>query len=355
MGVYKRGKSWILDFYYGGTRYYESVGPVNRTVAKEKLVIRKREVIQGLYKPKAAIVQFDKFKDLYLEYSESNKKKSSYGRDISSLKNLSKVFSGKTLSQIAPFSVERYKTTRRDQGVAPATINRELGCLRHMFNIAIKWGKVQANPVTGVSFLKEPKEKDRILTYEEEIQLLETVRTGHKSKHLENIIIVALHTGMRKGEILNLKWSQVNFRNGYIVVEGTKTNDIRKVPMNKTLTNCLKSIKSKDAEYVFTENRKPYTDVKRAWWTALERAGIKDFRFHDLRHTFGSRLGMAGFDIKTIGEIMGHKDVKMTMRYSHPTPEHKVKAVQSLDRSHSDFHSSLLSQGTTPIVSIGHH
>jgi integrase len=106
---------------------------------------------------------------------------------------------------------------------------------------------------------------------------------------------------------------------------------IRKIPMNKKLTEALEGAKKlSKGEYVFSENRGPYGDVKTGWWTALKNAGIEGFTFHGLRHTFGSRLGMAGVDLRTIQKLMGHKDMKMTMRYSHPTPEHKKKAVEML-------------------------
>ena len=124
---------------------------------------------------------------------------------------------GKILSEINPLLIEKYKLTRKEEGAEPATINRELGCLRHMFNMAINWRKAQNYPFgfgkNKVKFLKEPKGKDRILTEEEEVRLLEAVRLTTKSQHLEPIIITALNTGMRKGEILNLKWSNVDFKN----------------------------------------------------------------------------------------------------------------------------------------------
>jgi integrase len=171
------------------------------------------------------------------------------------------------LSEINPFLIERYKLTRKEEGAEPATINRELGCLRHMFNMAIKWGKALGNPVREVKFLKEPKETYRILTEEEEVRLLETVRLTTKSRHLEPIIIVALNTGMRKGEILNLKWSNVDFKNRVIIVEGTKNGEIRKVPMNEKLTVTLESAKKvSSGEYGFSDNGKPYGDIKTGWW-----------------------------------------------------------------------------------------
>jgi len=355
MGVYQIGKSWYLDFYYAGKRYKESIGAVNRTVAKEKLIVRKREVIQGTYKPKKTEIPFEKFREQYLEYSRSNKMPSSAQRDENSLKHLQRVFDGKRLSDISPFLIEKYKTMRKGEGAKPATINHELACLRHLFTMAVKWGKASANPGREVKLLKEPAGKDRILTYEEEKRLLDYVGSGPKSKHLEASIITALNTGMRKGEILSLKWENVDFKTGYIIVERTKNGEIRKIPMNAPLTTALKNVKSSipSSEYVFSSGGNPFGDVKTAWWKALKETGIERFRFHDMRHTFGSRLGMAGVDIKTIQELMGHKDIKMTMRYSHPTPEHKKQAVKVLESSHTGFHTTSQEAEMGKVVSIG--
>jgi integrase len=358
MGVYLRGKSWYIDFYYEGKRYTEKVGKVAKSVAEEKLDIKRSEVIRGDWKPKKIQISFDKFKTEYLELTRGDKKPNSSLRDECSLKHLSKAFDGKMLSEINPLLIERYKKIRKEEGAEPATINRELGCLRHMFNMAIAWGKAQSYPFgfgkNKVKFLKEPKGKDRILSEEEESMLLETVKLTTKSQHLEPIIITALNTGMRKGEILNLKWSNVDFKTGHILVEETKNGEIRRVPMNKKLTAILESGKKiSKGEYVFSENGKPYGDVKTGWWSALKKAKIEGFRFHDLRHTFGSRLGMAGVDIRTIQELMGHKDIKMTMRYSHPTPEHKKNAVKMLDGVTTFFTTVDKNPDSHKVVSIG--
>ena len=353
MGVYLRGESWYINFYESGRRYTERVGQVSKSIAEEKLAIRKSEVIRGEWKPKQVRTPFDKFQGQYLEWSKGNKKPRSFLRDESSLKHLSRFFGGKALSEISSFMVEKYKLARKEEGAGPATINRELACLRHMFNMALKWKKAQSNPVREVKFFKEPKEKDRILSKEEEARLLEAVRTGHKSKHLEPIIITALNTGMRKGEILNLKWSNVDFKNGFIVVEGTKNDEIRQIPLNKKLTEALQDVrKASKGEYVFSDKGKPYTDVKTGWWTALKRAGIENFTFHGMRHTFGSRLGMAGEDLRTIQELMGHKDINMTMRYSHPTPEHKKRAVEKLDEVTSILTTPPKTEERPKVVSI---
>jgi integrase len=358
MGVYLRGKSWYIDFYYEGKRYTEKVGKVAKSVAEEKLDVKRSEVIRGEWKPKKIQISFDKFKEEYLELTRGDKKPKSSLRDECSLKHLSKTFDGKMLSEINSLLIEKYKKTRKEEGAEPATINRELGCLRHMFNMAIAWGKAQNYPFgfgkNKVKFLKEPKGKDRILSEEEEVRLLEAVRLTTKSQHLEPIIITALNTGMRKGEILNLKWSNVDFKTGYILVEETKNGEIRRVPMNKKLTETLEGAKKvSKSEYVFSDNGKPYGDVKTGWWTALKKAKIEEFRFHDLRHTFGSRLGMAGVDIRTIQELMGHKDIKMTMRYSHPTPEHKKNAVKMLDGVTTFFTTVDKNPDSHKVVSIG--
>jgi integrase len=253
--------------------------------------------------------------------------------------------------------IEKYKLTRKEEEAGPATINRELACLRHMFNMALKWKKAQVNPVREVKFLKEPEEKDRILSEEEEVRLLEAVRTGHKSKHLEAIILTALNTGMRKGEIFNLKWSNVDFKNGVVtVVDKFKNGKIRSIPMNKVLTATLEGAKKvSKGDYVFLNNGKPYTDVKTGWWTALKNAGIEGFTFHGLRHTFGSRLGMRGIDIKAIAELMGHTDIKMTQRYSHPTPEYKKKAVEALEKVTTIFTTEAIPEESRKVVSIRKH
>jgi integrase len=333
-GITRKGDSLWLDFYYRGKRYREGLGPVSMTYAKERLILKKRDLIEGQNKPKIARVSFKQFKEEFLKWSKGNKKPKSSLRDECSLKHLQAFFNDKLLSEVSPFLVEKYKLLRKDEGAKPRTIAIELACLRHIFNLAMKWGKAASNPVQGVKFPKEPQAKDRILSEEEEPRLLEAVRTGHKAKHLEAIIVTALNTGMRKGEILNLKWENVDFKNRVITVEGTKTGEIRRIPMNNKLTEIFQSAKKESkGEFVFSENGNPYGDVKTGWWTALERAGIENFRFHDLRHTFGSRLGMSGVDVKAIADLMGHKTIQMTMRYSHPTPEYKRKAVELLDRT----------------------
>jgi integrase len=355
MGVYLRGKSWYIDFYYEGKRYTEKVGKVSKSVAEEKLDIKRSEVIRGEWKPKVVKIPFERFKEQYLEFSLANKNPRTALRDTVSLRPLQRFFAGKSISEINPFMIEKYKQKRREDGVSVRTINIELACLRHMFNMALKWGKAQKNPLKEVKFFKEPEGKDRILSPEEEIRLLEAVRTSKKGKHLEPIIITGLLSGMRKGEILNLRCLNVDLKNRIITVEGTKSGYLRKIPMNSKLTETLDHVRRKNQnEFVFSdESGKPYKSFRTALEQALKKAGIENLTFHSLRHTFGTRLGMAGVDIKTIQELMGHRDIKMTMRYSHPTAEHKRKAVELLNGVTSIFTTDEVDRIDRKVVNIG--
>jgi integrase len=354
MGLYLRGKSWYLNFYYEGKRYNEKIGQVSKSVAQEKLNIKRSEVIRGEWKPKAVRISFDKFKEQYLEFSLSNKRAGTSKRDVVSLKPLQKFFGGKFISEINPFLIEKYKQKRKEDGVSVRTINVELACLRHMFNMAMRWGKAQKNPLKEVKLFKETEGKDRILSPEEEVRLFDAIRSSKRTLHLEPIVFTALATGMRKSEVLNLKWSNVDLVNRLIVVEGTKSGYVRKIPMNTRLTEVLSSAKKiSQAENVFVNERgEPYKSFRTSWDHVLQRAKIEDLTFHSLRHTFGTRLGMAGVDVKTIQELMGHRDIKMTMRYSHPTPEHKRKAVELLNRVTTNLTTEGIDRRNRKVVNI---
>ncbi len=138
---------------------------------------------------------------------------------------------------------------------------------------------------------------------------------------------------MRRGEILGLKWERVDLRHGFILLDITKSGKRREIPLNDTLIELFTDMPHGiESVYVFTnEDGDPYKSVKRSFKTALRRAGIHDFRFHDLRHTFASHLVMAGADITSVKEVLGHKSLEMTMRYAHLAPEHKKRTVSILD------------------------
>ncbi len=141
---------------------------------------------------------------------------------------------------------------------------------------------------------------------------------------------------MRKGEIFNLKWQDVNFDLKLIHVSDSKNSEARDIPLNDTCYETLKALREKAEEgqdYIFVNPKtgKPYDDIKRSFKTALKKAEIEDFTFHDLRHTFASHLVMNGVDLMTVKELLGHKEIKMTMRYSHLSPDHKKIAVKRIE------------------------
>ncbi len=153
------------------------------------------------------------------------------------------------------------------------------------------------------------------------------------SPHLRPIVETALLTGMRRGEVLSLKWDQI--RNGFIYLRETKANKARQIPINDRLAAVLKEVRRKNqlkSEYVFCDSQgRRFYEVKRSFNSACRRAGLEDFRFHDLRHTFASRLVMKGASLKAVQELLGHADMKMTMRYAHLSQEHLRDSVNLLN------------------------
>lgn len=217
----------------------------------------------------------------------------------------------------------------------PATVNRLLATLKHMFSKAVDWEMVEEEVQKKVRKVKLEKEQNgrlRYLTIDECHALL-----NQCPEHLKPIVVTALNTGMRRGEILNLKWEQVDLTHGFILLSVTKNGERREIPINDTLASTLRTLKSRFAAgYVFTaQTGKPFKDIKTGFVSACRRAGIKDFRFHDLRHTFASHLVMNGVEILTVKELLGHKTLAMTLRYAHLAPSHKVKAVDILNSAMS--------------------
>jgi integrase len=229
-------------------------------------------------------------------------------------------------------AIERYKRQRKGDGVSEVTINRELAFLKNVFTKAVEWGKTGENPVKKVRFYREDNSRARFLTDEEEERLL-----AHCKPQLQALVITALHTGFRASELCSLTWNDIDFRRRMITVRAgyAKNGESRTVPMNEVLTTTLKAVKlhSADGERVFCNRQgTPYRSFRTAFERAVRLAGIADFTFHDLRHTFASRLVMAGVDLPTVKELLGRKDISMTMRYAHLSSDHKQAAVKKLEK-----------------------
>lgn len=328
MRVYERNGAWHIDYSFNGRRVRKKVGSSKKmadlALKQVELRIAKREFL-GYVEAKKML--FEKLCEEYLLYSKANKAQGSYERDQLSIKHLLKAFGSKLLSEITTRDIEAYKNQRRDE-VAPATVNRELSCIKHMLGKAVKWGYLSANPADGVAKFKEPPGRVRYLNEDEIERLLECC-----SGHIRPVVVMALNTGMRRGEILGLKWQDVDLPNRVSKVIRTKNNEMRMIPINGTLYNELAALEPGIGNcHVFVDqDGNPLGNIRTAFCGALRRAGIKSFRFHDLRHTFASRLVQAHVDITTVQKLLGHKDIRMTLRYSHLSDTHLKEAVKKLE------------------------
>jgi len=327
MGVFKKATNYYIDYYLpNGRRKREKIGPSKK---QAKLVLKKRKVqiAEGKFLDirKEERISFDKMAKEYLEIHSKPNKRSSW-RDEISIKHFSHYFGKKTLQEITSLDVEKYKQ-KRAREVSPSTVNREMTCLKTIFNKAKEWGKIKENQISLVKLFTVQNARLRYLEKEEIARLIQAC-----PDHLKAIVTVALNTGMRKGEILGLKWPDIDFRNRLIYVLQTKNREIREIPMNDIVFRILLKVrKNPKSPYVFCKKEgSPYRNITGGFTNALKRARIRDFRFHDLRHTFASHLVMAGIDLKTVQELLGHKTFEMTLRYAHLSQDHKRWAINVL-------------------------
>ena len=361
MGTFKRNSDYWIDYYDHGRRHREKVGP-SKALAEAALAKRKVEIAEGKFldKRKDPRTKFEAFSEEYLELHSKVNNKSWKRSDLSNITILKRFFAGYYLNDITPLVIEKFKAQRvnemkkaspagPERRLKPATINRNLECLKSIFNKAIAWGKYSGeNPVKKVKFFKENNQRLRFLEREEIIKLL-----SNCNRHLKPIVILALNTGMRRGEILGLKWRDIDFKRGIIYIYDTKNKEKREVPVNEQAkTALIRTRKHPQSEYVFcNQNGSPMTQNRKSFLTALKKSGIKDFKFHDLRHTFASHLVMSGVDLNTVRELLGHKSTEMTLRYSHLSPDHRKRAVDVLSRRMDDLWTS----GSSKTASDGHY
>ncbi|MGH7367497.1 MAG: integrase [Candidatus Rokuibacteriota bacterium] len=223
----------------------------------------------------------------------------------------------------AEASLRRRGADGKPLPVSAATVNRELALLRHLLVLAGEWGHIEKVP--KVRLEREPEGRLRFLS-EEEIARLLAACGASAHPELYATVQLALNTGMRKGEVLGLSWDRVDFARGVILLEKTKSGRRREVPMNDAVYAVLSARTGEREGRVFSTR-----SVRNAFEKAVSEARLEDFRFHDLRHTAASHLVMRGASLANVRAVLGHADVKMTMRYAHLSPEHLRSAVARLD------------------------
>jgi integrase len=240
------------------------------------------------------------------------------------------------IKDIAPANIERWRV-ERIRNVKAATINKDLNALRAALNWGVKNGLAENNPLINMGRLQErdSQEKVRYLFPDERERLIAALDSC--SAYLKAMVIVSLNTGIRRGALFSLQWSDVDLDKKILTLSGeyAKNSKLNYVPINNAALSAFQEWKNKTQGngLVFPS---PITGevldtCKTAWRNLMRAAGIKDFRWHDMRHDFASQLVMKGVDLNTVRELLGHSDIRMTLRYAHLAPGVKTKAVAALD------------------------
>ncbi|WP_157057008.1 site-specific integrase [Herbaspirillum autotrophicum] len=307
------------------------------------------------------------------DYGEHLRSKSkSAEATIARLKKCFATFKDQGLAEVDTLSITRWRANRIKAGKAASTVNRDIGALRPVFSRAVDWKLLAESPMKSIKALKSNADPIvRFLSSDEEkrlraaldmretreregraraniwrsarhYELLPHLTEAQYLDYLKPAVLLSINTGVRQGEMLKLRIADVNLENDpYIFIRGAtaKSNKGRHVPLNDeaqaVLSQWIKQHPSEGAlkGLVFPgKGGKPLVEIKTAWRNLLRNAEITGFRWHDMRHHFASRLVMAGVDLNTVRELLGHSDLKMTLRYAHLAPEHKAAAVQKLMR-----------------------
>lgn len=330
-GIYRRGNIWwVMYANIDGTMVYESSRSQTHKDAVDLLHKRKAAIQQGKRIEVKKIANHT-FEELTGEYRKWAERQRCFKSKIFLINQLADKFGKLPLRRFGTMLIEQYQTERLQRN-KPATVNRLLATIAHMFTKAVDWNMVEEDTlkqIRKVKMLQENNRRLRFLSKEEAAKLV-----NNCDAHLKAIVVTALNTGMRKSNILSLTWEQIDLRHGFILLDITKNGDRHEIPINNTLRTILQGLTRRlDIPYVFYDHStgKPFKEVRKSFASALKKAGIMDFHFHDLRHTFASQLVMSGIDITTVKDLLGHKSLTMTLRYAHLAPSHKVKAVEILD------------------------
>ena len=351
MGLYRRHDSdvWWMSFVADGRQYRKSTETNDKKLAAAIVAKIKTEIIEGKWfdMEETRGRAFDEMMEVY--FSKISDKASTLERKHDALSHLEKFFRGKTLDRITTEAVDDYKLRRLDEGAADSTILNEVRLLSHAFN-TVKWSK--SNPVRDAKRIRlEAGQIDRWLTLEEERKLLPRTK-GKLNGELEDIVVLDLNTGLSQEEILKLQWAQIDLFRKTLTTSREKTrkrrskrsgangsdgSNKRTIPLNKSAYDLLKkrARAGKMSGYVFCDENWGMIKadkLKKAFRKSVKESGIAHFRFHDLRHTFATRLVQAGVDLYQVAKLLGHKDISTTQRYAHHCPESLRDGVKLLDR-----------------------
>ena len=325
MRIFKRGQKYGIDFFDPTCRkrIRKLVGPkkVAETVLKDiEVKIAKK---QWLGLEDKVSMTFNEFLPKYLELSKQQDCDSHYRSKKRNLEvHVAPILGERPMNRVSLKEIEAIKI-EISRSYSPASVNRILAYIKHLFSIAQLQEEVDSNPVKKVKFLKEPAGRLRYLSKQEINRLL-----GVCKGEVKDFIRLALNTGLRRGEVLSLKWSDIDFCNKMIVVQESKSGQKGVIPMNQEVYNVLRNMrkKRKGEEKVFHIGK----HISRKFAQSAKEAGIENVRLHDLRHTFASYLAMKGCNLITIQKLLRHKTLNMVLRYAHLSQPHLQEAVKNL-------------------------
>jgi integrase len=335
-GIYQRGPTWWLDFTHEGQRHIARLGKgINRTVAGEIAHVKRAAILKGEagIGRKRADLLFDKAAEELLTWAKAEKRPktaTSYGENITQLK---RSFAGRRLSEISAFTVEKHKRMRLDEGARVAP-NRELSILRLLFNRCLAAGRYEGpNPASKFKRVQESEGRLRYLELAEEADLRAALAEPYRT-----LVLVGIHAGLRvKSEALTLTWRDIDLARGLLTVQAAfaKTGRRRVIRINSALRGPLAALQEatqgRPEDPVFRRrDGKALRTLRSVFARACVRANLTDVTPHALRHTFASRLAMAGVPLRAIQELGGWRSLRMVERYAHLSPEYQADAVERL-------------------------